>query len=379
MNLAIRDIRTGLFRFVLTSFGIGLMLLAAISMTGLYRGIVADALSTIDNADADLWVVQADTEGPFAEGSAIDRRVLDRTLAIPGVQSARQFTLLSQRFLIHGVSVRGSLQGLDYPVDTGEWILLKAGRALAAGRGEAIADETTGLHLGDSLSVSGVDCDVVGVAQNYLDYNGNPMIAVSVNDALDIQAHRPSESVYRARDAGRLMQASKAGNIAAVMLKLQPGADIEAVRAAINRWGDVIALTAGEERNAFLFGRLGRLRGQILMFTGILLIVTAVVIAVTIYTMTLEKLHEIALLKLIGARNRIIVAMIVQQAALLGVLGYLIAVIILPILIPLYPRKLVLMPNDYIGFAVIVLVLCMAGAAMGIWRAMQVNAREVLS
>lgn len=379
MNLAIRDIRTGLFRFVLTSFGIGLMLLAAISMTGLYRGIVADALSTIDNADADLWVVQADTEGPFAEGSAIDRRVLDRTLAIPGVQSARQFTLLSQRFLIHGVSVRGSLQGLDYPADTGEWISLKAGRALAAGRGEAIADETTGLHLGDSLSVSGVDCDVVGVAQNYLDYNGNPMIAVSVNDALDIQAHRPSESVYRARDAGRLMQASKAGNIAAVMLKLQPGADIEAVRAAINRWGDVIALTAGEERNAFLFGRLGRLRGQILMFTGILLIVTAVVIAVTIYTMTLEKLHEIALLKLIGARNRIIVAMIVQQAALLGVLGYLIAVIILPILIPLYPRKLVLMPNDYIGFAVIVLVLCMAGAAMGIWRAMQVNAREVLS
>lgn len=379
MNLAIKDIRAGLFRFVLTSFGIGLMLLAAISMTGLYRGIVADALSTIDNADADLWVVQADTEGPFAEGSAIDRRVLDRTLAIPGVQSARQFTLLSQRFLIHGVSVRGSLQGLDYPVDTGGWISLKAGRALAAGRGEAIADETTGLHLGDSLSVSGVDCDVVGVAQNYLDYNGNPMIAVSVNDALDIQAHRPSESVYRARDAGRLMQASKAGNIAAVMLKLQPGVDIEVVRAAIDRWGDVIALTAGEERNAFLFGRLGRLRGQILMFTGILLIVTAVVIAVTIYTMTLEKLHEIALLKLIGARNRIIVAMIVQQAALLGVLGYLIAVIILPILIPLYPRKLVLMPNDYIGFAVIVLVLCMAGAAMGIWRAMQVNAREVLS
>lgn len=379
MNLATRDIRAGLFRFVLTAFGIGLMLLAAISMTGLYRGIVNDALATIDHADADLWVVQAETEGPFSEGSAIDRRVLDRSLALPEVQSARQFTLLSERFLVHGVSVRGSLQGLDYPVDTGAWIPLVAGRPLLAGRGEAIADESTGLRLGERLTLSGVDLDVVGVARNYLDYNGNPMIATSINEALDVQSHRPAESVYRARDTGRVMQASKAGNIAAVMLKLRPGADVEAVRAAIDRWGDVTALTAMEERNAFLFGRLGRLRGQILMFTGILLIVTAVVLAVTIYTMTLEKLHEIALLKLIGARNRVIVAMIVQQAVLLGALGYLIAVLILPVLIPLYPRKLVLMPSDYAGFAVIVLVLCMAGAAMGIWRAMQVNAREVLS
>jgi len=379
MNLALKDIRAGLFRFVLTSFGVGLMLLAALSMTGLYRGIVADALSTIDHADADLWVVQADTEGPFSEGSAIDRRVLGRTLALPEVLSARQFTLLSERFMIHGVSVRGSLQGLDYPVDAGHWITLVAGRALQAGRGEAIADAAIGLHVGDRLTVAGVDLEVVGVARNYLDYNGNPMIAVSINDALDVQSHRPDESVYRAREAGRVTVASKAGNIAAVMLKLKPGADVESVRRAIDRWGDVTALTAEEERNAFLFGRLGRLRGQILMFTGILLIVTAVVIAVTIYTMTLEKLHEIALLKLIGARNRVIVAMIVEQAVLLGALGYAIAVGILPLLIPFYPRKLVLLVNDYAGFALIVLVLCLAGAAMGIWRAMRVNAREVLA
>lgn len=379
MNLAIKDIRAGLFRFVLTSFGVGLMLLAALSMTGLYRGIVSDALSTIDHADADLWVVQADTEGPFSEASAIDRRVLGRTLALPGVLSARQFTLLSERFMIHGVSVRGSLQGLDYPVDAGHWITLAAGRALQAGRGEAIADAATGLRVGDRLTVAGVDLDVVGVARNYMDYNGNPMIAVSINDALDVQSHRPDESVYRAREAGRVTVASKAGNIAAVMLKLKPGADVESVRRAINRWGDVTALTAEEERNAFLFGRLGRLRGQILMFTGILLIVTAVVIAVTIYTMTLEKLHEIALLKLIGARNRVIIAMIVAQAVLLGALGYAIAVGILPLLIPLYPRKLVLLMNDYAGFSLIVLVLCLAGAAMGIWRAMRVNAREVLA
>ena len=49
------------------------------------------------------------------------------------------------------------------------------------------------------------------------------------------------------------------------------------------------------------------------MFTAVLLLVSAVVIAVTIYTMTLEKRHEIALLKLIGSPNGPIVATVKNQ------------------------------------------------------------------
>ena len=379
MNLAVKDIHAGLFRFALTVLGIGLILMAAMAMTGLYRGIVEDALSAIDHADADLWVVQAETEGPFAEGSSIDRRVLNRTLALPEVLSARQFILLSQRFQIRGQDVRGSLQGLDFPSDTGAWITLSAGRAIDAGRNQAIADQSTGLQVGNQLTISGMDFEIVGLAKNFLDYNGNPIIAVSINDALDVQNYRPSESIYRARDSGRVLQSAKAGNIAAVMLKLKPGADAKKVQHDIERWGDVTAITADRERDAFLYGRLGRLRGQIFMFTGILLVVTAVVISVTIYTMTMEKLHEIALLKLIGARNQIIVSMILQQALALGILGYSMAAGLLPLVSPMFPRKLALLGTDYFLFAVIVLLLCILGAVMGIWRAMQVNARAVLS
>ena len=57
MMLALADIRHDLLRFVLTAIGIGLLAMGAFGMTGIYRGIVADALMVIDRIGADLWVV----------------------------------------------------------------------------------------------------------------------------------------------------------------------------------------------------------------------------------------------------------------------------------------------------------------------------------
>lgn len=379
MNLAMPDIRANLPRFLLTGLGIGLTLLAALSMTGLYRGIVTDALAIIIDSGADLWIVQSDTEGPFAEPSSIDRRVLARALSVPGVRKARQFTLQSRRFLVNGHPVRGSLIGLDVPVDRGEWIPLIKGRPLQAGRGEAIAEESSGLRIGDTVQIDGSRLEVVGLARGYLDSSGNPILAVSVNDSLDIATHRPSEAVVRARGAGRAMPSAQSAAVAAIMIDLHKPDDAPQVRRTIDRWGDVTALSTQEQQRVFLYGRLGRLRGQILMFTAVLLVVSAVVIAVTVYTMTLEKRHEIALLKLIGARNRVIFSMILQQALALGALGYGVAALGVPLIRPLFPRRLVQPPEDYLLFAAIVVVLCMLGALLGIWKAMQVKAQEVLA
>jgi hypothetical protein len=47
-----------------------------------------------------------------------------------------------------------------------------------------------------------------------------------------------------------------------------------------------------------------------------------VIIALIIYTMTMEKLKQIATLKLIGAPDRTIIGMIVQQALALGAIGF---------------------------------------------------------
>ncbi|MCC6820934.1 MAG: ABC transporter permease, partial [Verrucomicrobia subdivision 3 bacterium] len=91
MNLATKDIQHNLGRFALTAFGIGLLLMIVLGMSGIYRGMIADALVVVDRVGADLWVVQRDTRGPFAEISRVPANLEHRLLAVPGVVSARSF------------------------------------------------------------------------------------------------------------------------------------------------------------------------------------------------------------------------------------------------------------------------------------------------
>lgn len=55
----------------------------------------------------------------------------------------------------------------------------------------------------------------------------------------------------------------------------------------------------------------------------LLVIVSAVIIALIIYTMTMDKVRSIATLKFVGAPDRTIVGLIIQQSLSLGIAGYL--------------------------------------------------------
>ncbi len=63
-------------------------------------------------------------------------------------------------------------------------------------------------------------------------------------------------------------------------------------------------------------------RRQLGLFRVILVIVSTIIMALILYTLTLDKIHDIAVLKLIGARNSVIGGLILQQAILMGTLGH---------------------------------------------------------
>ena len=71
ISLAGRDILHSWGKFVLTGLGLGLLIGVTFTMAGVYRGMVDDAKVLLDNSGADLWVVQKDTLGPYAESSSI--------------------------------------------------------------------------------------------------------------------------------------------------------------------------------------------------------------------------------------------------------------------------------------------------------------------
>lgn len=387
MNLALKDTLHAPTRFALTALGVAFLVMAVIGMTGLYRGIVEDALLIIDRIDADLWVVQGERAGPFAEGSAVADDMDRRVEGIPGVADGRRFTQFSQQFSFAGVPRRATVTGVDVPRDDGRWLQLSEGRWLGGSRYEAVADASTNLKVGDRIQLARDVYTVVGLTRQMVDSAGDGLLFVGINDAAVIARRRTSEEIHLARatgtgagavsaDASSVAQESK---ISAVLVRLDPAADAARVIAAMQRWGDVRVMTTGEQRDLMLNARLWKLRLQILTFTGMILVITAIVVSLIVYTMTLEKLHEIALLKLMGARKSVVVGLIGQQAALIGVAGYALAVALAWMIFPFFPRRVVMLPPDLVQMALALGLVCTVAAWVGIARASQVEAREVLS
>ncbi|MGO8878010.1 MAG: FtsX-like permease family protein, partial [Desulfomonilaceae bacterium] len=98
-----------------------------------------------------------------------------------------------------------------------------------------------------------------------------------------------------------------------------------------------------------------------------------------IYTLTLEKVHDIAMLKLIGARNSVILGLILQQALLLGFLGYVFAFYVGKWVFPIFPRRVTINTDDLIYLSLIVLPISVLSAGLGIWKALSVEPNEVVS
>ena len=82
-------------------------------------------------------------------------------------------------------------------------------------------------------------------------------------------------------------------------------------------------MTTVEQEEVLAKNVIERARQQIMLFRIILLMVSTVIIALIIFTMTMEKTRDIATLKIIGAPNLKIGALIMQESLGLGLLGYL--------------------------------------------------------
>ena len=113
MNLAYRDIKHNLLRFVLTNFGLSLLLGIVIMITGVYGGLIDDALRQARAANADLWVVEAGTNGPFAEGSRIPGDTRELVSRVYGVERAGSVTYQSVQTELNGKPLRVFLIGFE--------------------------------------------------------------------------------------------------------------------------------------------------------------------------------------------------------------------------------------------------------------------------
>ena len=403
MNLAVRDIRHNAGRFAFTTVGIGLLLMIVMGMGGIYRGLIHEATLLVDRVGADFWIVQGSTRGPFAEISRIPATLEDRVRAVPGVARARRFVSHTIQREHNGRPLRMVVQGLSWPDDRGDWVPLIAGRPLQQSHFEMIADQSLRLPLGSRIRLGKDVYEVVGLTSGMVGSSGDGLTFFTVSDAMAIQFDEPGEAVRleraarRARvesvDLGRLqpllldraaglssgIPAFAPPQVSAVLVTLQPGADEAAVRRTLANWPDITVYSTQEQKDLLLSGMVDKARRQLGLFRALLIIISTIIIALIIYTLTLDKIRDIALLKLIGARNTVIGGLILQQSLLMGAFGYVLAWWIGRYAFPYFPRLVLIDPSDLASLALIVVVISTLASLLGIWKALRVEPNTVLA
>jgi putative ABC transport system permease protein len=244
---------------------------------------------------------------------------------------------------------------------------------------------------------------VVGLTRNMASTGGDSMVFVTLADSQAIQYDQSGEAVRMEREArksrasdfdpGRVqpeilnraaglssgIPALGPSPVSAVLVKVTPGADPVRVAATIASWPDVSVYTADAQRQLLVSGMVDKSRRQLGLFRGLLIIVSAIIMALILYTLTLDKIHDIAVLKLMGARNFVVINLILQQALLLGAIGYGIAYAAGQWVFPVFPRRVLIVSDDLWLLAAIVLAISILASLLGIWRAMKVQPNEVIA
>jgi putative ABC transport system permease protein len=253
-----------------------------------------------------------------------------------------------------------------------------------------VLDRKAGIPIGTRIPMGRMTFTVVGLTEGIVSSSGDSTAYVSLQDAQELQFLKANEAVRNERarlqadlNADPALAALSATSLSAIiqntnlanaiLVRLEPWADPNEIATRIERWNHYRAMTTVEQEEVLAKNVIERARQQIMLFRIILLIVSTVIIALIIFTMTMEKTRDIATLKIIGAPNLKIGALIMQESLGLGLMGYLVGALLINLTYDYFPRRVaVLAVDQYILFG-IVMVICVLASLVGIRRALAID------
>jgi putative ABC transport system permease protein len=377
VNLAIRDIKHNLGRFLLTCVGLSLLLGIVFAMIGIYRGLIEEALGLARAAQAQVWVVEGGTRGPFAEASRLPGDTREGIAALWGVAAAGAVAYQNVETLHGGEIKRLLVVGAEIG-RPGEAPAIVEGRPLLRSRLEAVADQRAGFALGERITLGRDTFTVVGMTKNLVASGGDPVVFVTLRDAQKLQFDLTPAAARRevARTPGAV---GSTDSINAVLVRLNPGIDPQQFADGVVRWKHLAALTQEAQETVLSRSVVERARRQIGLFTSLLLVVSTVIIGLIIYTMTLDKKRSIATLKLIGAPDSRIIGLIVQQSLAIGVISFAVGWVLIHSAQGYFPRRLLLQDWDAGVLFLAVLLVCLLASGLGVRTALRIDPATALT
>lgn len=317
VDVAVRMLVHDRGKLVITLVGVAFAVTLVFVQVGLFRGLLGNATSTIEHASAELWITSKNTPNVdfphyFPESS------VQRVRSVPGVAKADNLLVVfvgmqlpsgaEETVIIYGLEDPAAWN-LPWAMSEGHPELVRRGRTMLLD--DSSVRRFGPFRVGDHREVFGQRLDIVGRTKGAMSFTTMPMAFTSLRVAQDLEPN-----LY-------------ANRTAYILVKLGPKADAQAVAAEIRRrlpFNDVYTREAWAERTRdywVVSTGLG-MNMALTVFLGILVGIT--VVAQTLYAATLDHIREFGTLKAIGATSAHICGLVATQAAIAGVVGYVLAV-----------------------------------------------------
>ncbi len=295
---------------VISTFLIGQQLGIASFLTGLMSALV-------DNSNGDIWVVDSKTQDANSLGK-FDVRKVQEIRSIEGVSTAYGMVLAGGTATFsNGKSVPVTLIGSEAPafaagptpqkILQGNTATLQENAAVSADFYDASVYEIT-LEPGIQFEINGKRAVIGAVTNNLRGFGGNTMYT----------------TIERARYFGN----GNEYDISAVIVGIKPGYSAAQVRDNINR--HIFGVRAwvrpdfSQSTVNYILGTsgIGASTGTLVIFA---IISGFFIIGLTMYSSALDRIRDYGTLKAIGASNGYVRGLILTQAAIFAVVGFVIA------------------------------------------------------
>ncbi|HET9268811.1 MAG TPA: ABC transporter permease [Vicinamibacterales bacterium] len=359
--LAWRNLVHDKVRLAVTVTGIVFAVVLIVVEFGLFLGFTSSIASLIERSGADFWVTARNV--PYIEqGVPFTDRKLATALSTPGVGAASTYiTRFSQWKRPDGQQESVQVVGVDLQTGLGAPWNLVEGTLDDLRRPDAvfideIYREKLGVdRVGQTVEIRGRRARVAGFTRGIRAFTTAPYVFTTFRNALDYGGLQADQTMF-------------------LLVRAAPGADLAAVQRALGaRLPDVDVLPTGAfARRTQMYWMFTTGAGIAVLLAALLgLIVGVVVVAQTIYATTVDHIREYGTLKAMGASNRYLYGVIIQQAVIAAGIGYTLGMVVSAFVVRGSQQggAAILLPGWMVaGMLALTMVMCIGAALVSIKR-----------
>ncbi len=355
LTLAFRNLFHDRIRLAVTLVGILFSIVLVAIQLGMYLGSSRMITDMIEKSNGELWITAFDAKSFEEGGILLTSRERHQALATPGVAAVVPLVVsFAEWRKPEGGSTRVVVVGTDaedgglapWSLVEGTWQDIKSPDAISA-------DDTYFRELG-----------IDGIGDTAQIGNGRVKVKALTHR---IRSFTQSPYVFTPLQRARNLMGVDGDAASFFLVQLAPGADVETVRAALlNRLEGAEVLTKAEFHDRSLSQWLFRTGAGLALIGGALLgiLVGTVIVAQTLYSSTKDHINEFATLRALGSSSGYIYKVILAQAGLSAVIGYVLGILIsLGILYISRNTPLPLVMTPGLAVALLGLTLFMSGVS----------------